>query len=109
MEHQKEERVLAVANAYSQKFYFNPKFENLPTAVKKEIKILCVEFVEEIGGVLELSFRESDDSLQLVTYRAEDDFVFDEIGAELRIKEYQREKEELFRQLELYFQGTLVE
>lgn len=103
LENQSEERVLAVANAYQQKYYLNPRFQNLPSEIKKEIKMLCVEFVEEIGGVLALSFREEDDSLQLVTYRAEDDMVFDEIGAELRIKEYQREKEELFRQLELYY------
>ena len=103
-EQRPEELVLAVANGYQQKFYFNPLYQNLPAEVKQEIKMLCIRFVEEVGGILELSFQQ-EGSLQLITHVDEQDLLFDEIGAELLIKEYQREKEELFAKLELYFAG----
>lgn len=101
-----ENLVLAAANAYQQKFYLNPEFRLLPPDIKQEIKLICVRFVEEVGGILELSFSQSG-NLCLITHVAEDDLLFDEIGAELLIKEYQREKEDLFAQLELYYLSTM--
>ncbi len=99
-----EARILAVANSYQQKYYFNPRFQNLPLEIKKEIKQICVRFTEEVGGIFEISFQ-PEGALQLRVHTAEEDLLFDEIGAELLIKEYQREKEELFTGLELYFAG----
>lgn len=100
-----DKEVLAVANGYLQKYYFNPDYQNLPAEIKKQIKLLCIRFVEEVGGILEMSYQ-PDGSLQLITHVEENDLLFDEIGAELLIKEYQREEEELFAKLELYFKST---
>lgn len=97
-----EDLVLAVANSYQQKYFLNPKYQNLPGQIKEEIKRLCVGFVEDVGGILEISF-DTKGNLQLKVHIADDDLVFDEIGAELLIKELQGEKEDLFYQLELYF------
>ena len=36
--------------------HFNPMFERLPSQVKDELKIMCVLFTEDIGGVLSLKF-----------------------------------------------------
>lgn len=99
-----ENLVLAVANAYQQKYFLNPIYSKLPEEIKKKIQILAVQFVEEVGGILELSFDE-EGSLQLKVHVAEHDFSFDEIGAELLIKRLQAEEEELFTQLEMYFMG----
>ena len=41
----------------------------------------------------------------MVTAR-DDDMYFDEIGSELKIKQIQKEKEELFRQLEEYYHAV---
>ena len=41
--------VLCGANAYEEKYYFNPMFERLPEDIRKELRIICVLFVEEIG------------------------------------------------------------
>ena len=41
--------------------------------------------------------------LYFETVRQEDDFDFDEIGAELEIKRIQREKKELLKALELWY------
>ena len=44
-----------------------------------------------------------DGSLQLRTQTEEDDILYDEIGSVLKIKQLQREKEELFESLEMYY------
>ena len=102
MKNKEENLILAAANSYQQKYYFNPRYQNLPADIKSELRLMCIRFTEEVGGILELAFS-SEGSLQLRVHTAEDDILFDEIGAELLIKEYQREKEELFTKLELYF------
>ena len=43
---------LCGASWYNQKYYLNPAFDKLPKAVKNELQILCVEFTEDVGGVL---------------------------------------------------------
>ena len=50
--------VLCGANAYEEKYYFNEDFAALPEEVKKELKILCVLFVNEVGGILLLEYEE---------------------------------------------------
>ena len=56
----------------------------------------------DVGGVLQVVFDE-DGSLQLRTQTEEDDILYDEIGSVLKIKQLQREKEELFESLEMYY------
>ena len=95
--------VLCGANAYEQKYYFNPDFSSLPEAVRAELQIMCVLFTEEVGGILTLEFDE-DGSLQFKTQALESDARYDEIGAGLRIKQLRVDKAELLESLETYFQ-----
>lgn len=97
--------VLCAANSYIQKYYFNPDFERLPQSIKDELKILCVSFTEAAGGVLTLEF-DRDGHLQLLVQAADGDFYFDEIESGLRISTYQRNKAQLFSQLELFYRLT---
>jgi len=97
-----ENIVLCGANAYEEKYYFNEDFAALPDSVKDELKILCVLFVSEIGGILTLEFEE-DGTLCFQVRSEENDFFFDEIGSGLKIKEIQKEKEELLKSLELFY------
>lgn len=91
------DNILCGANADSQKYYFNDeKYGNLPQAVKDELKIMLVTFLEDVGGAATLGF-DDDHNLQITTYEPRD-----EIGAELLIKKMQEEKADLFNQLELY-------
>ena len=46
-----ENVVLCVSNSYEKKYYFNPDFDKLPDDVKNELKIMCVLFTEEVGGI----------------------------------------------------------
>ena len=98
-----EERVvLCVSNAYEKKYYLNEDFEALPKAIKDELKIMCVLFTEDVGGVLSLVYEE-DGTLVFDVNADEGDLLFDEIGSVLLVKKLQEEKRELLESLELYF------
>lgn len=97
-----ESRVLCASSAYEQKYYLNKNFENLPESIKDELKIMCVLFTEDVGGVLTLEYEE-DGSLFFRTEVDEGDLLYDEIGCGLKIKQMQNEKKELLEALELYY------
>lgn len=95
--------MLCSASKYTQKYYLNEDFDNLPDAVKKELQIMCVLFTEDVGGVILLEFDENG-NLQITTQANEEDILYDEIGSILKIKQLRNTKRELFEQLEQYFQ-----
>ncbi len=97
-----ENTVLCGANSYLQKFYFNQEFDSLPQEVKQELQIMCVLYTEDVGGILTLEFDEKGNPEFKVTSE-EGDYLFDEIGSVLKIKQYQEEKRELLEALELYY------
>ena len=101
-ERQEDRKVLCGANAYEQKYYFNPEFSSLPQQIQDELHILCVLFTEEIGGIFTVEYNE-DGELELRTEALEADAMYDDIGGALRIKQLQEEKRELFRSLELFY------
>lgn len=98
-----DEIVLCSASKYTQKYYLNEDFSGLPQGIKEELKIMCVLFTEDIGGVIILLFDENG-TLQIKTEAYEEDILYDEIGSVLKIKQIREDKKELFEQLELYFQ-----
>ena len=100
--------VLCGANSYEQKYYLNPDFEQLPSDVKDELKIMCVLYVNDVGGILTLVYEENGDLCFEVTSK-EFDPMFDEIGSQLKIKELQREKQDLFEALQLYYKVFFLE
>ena len=102
-----EKIVLCGANSYQQKYYFNEKFKLLPENIKKELQIMCVLYTADVGGILTLRFDEEGNLLFHVTSE-EDDYFFDEIGSVLKIKEIQREKQELLEALELYYKAFFL-
>ena len=68
--------VLCGASAYEQKYYLNEDFKSLPSQVQDELKIMCVLFTEDVGGILTLVFDE-DGKLLLETSADEgESFVF---------------------------------
>ena len=97
-----EKVVLCGANSYEEKYYLNPDFDQLPDSVKDDLKIMCVLYVHDVGGFLTLVF-EDDGSLQLEVTSEEFDPTFDEIGSQLKIKEIQREKQELLEALQIFY------
>ncbi len=94
--------VLCGANSYEEKYYLNPDFEQLPDAVKEELKILCVLYVNDVGGILTLVYEENGELCLEVTAE-EFDPMFDEIGSRLKIRQLQREKQDLLEALQMYY------
>ena len=97
-----EEVVLCVSNSYERKFYLDEAFQGLPQSIKDELKIMCVLFTEDVGGILKLFFDENG-TLEIQTERDEGDLLYDEIGSVLKVKQIQNEKRELLESLELFF------
>ena len=106
-----DNKILCGASSYDQMFYFNPEFDRLPKAIKDELQIMCVLFTEDVGGILRLEF-DREGNLQLVVESRPDDFLFDEIGSGLKIREIQIDRRELLENLETFYRlyhGHLVD
>lgn len=89
------------------KYYLNEQFSGLPESIKQELQIMCVMYTEDIGGIILLEFM-PDGRLQFKVEAEENDYLFDEIGSALKIKQYQAEKRELLESLELYYKVKVL-
>lgn len=83
--------VLCASSAYEEKYYFNQEFAALPRFIQEELQIMCVLYTADVGGILTLQYDTEGNLLMNVT-SASDDFLFDEIGSVLKIKQIQSEK-----------------
>ena len=97
-----ENVVLCVSNSYEKKYYFNPDFDKLPDDVKNELKIMCVLFTEEVGGILDMEFDE-EGNLLFKSSADEGDLLYDEIACGMLVKKYQYESLEMF--FKVFFLG----
>lgn len=97
-----EKIVLCGSSAYTKKFYLNEDFSGLPQSIKDELKIMCVLYTEDVGGVLTLLFDE-EGRLQFQTSADEGDLLYDDIGSVLKIKQIQQKKPDLLESLEMYY------
>ena len=102
-----EKIVLCGASAYEKKFYLNESFDNLPTKVKEELKIMCVLYTEEIGGIITLKLDEKG-NLEFEVMAKENDFKFDEIGSDLKIKKMREEHKELLEAIVTYYKVVFM-
>lgn len=94
--------VLCGANAYEQKYYFNPVFRQIPESIKKELNIISVLFTQEAGGIFTIVFEE-DGSISIETNADEEDITYDEITAGLLVGEVRRKRQDLFEALGIYY------
>ena len=94
--------VLCGANAYEQKYYFNPVFKDIPESIKKELNIISVLFTQEAGGIFTIVFEE-DGGISIETNADEEDITYDEITAGLLVSEVRRKRQDLFEELGLYY------
>ena len=66
-----------------------------------------MSFTEEAGGILTLEFDKSG-TLNFCVRVDDGDFYFDDIESGLKISSYQRKKEELLTQLELFYKIVIL-
>ena len=84
-----EKIVLCGANSYQKKYYFNSQFKALPENIRQELQIM-------------------DGNLEVQVSAEEGDYLFDEIGSGLKIRQYQLEKRELLESLELFYRVVFL-
>ena len=99
--------ILCGANAYEKKYYFNRKFDKIPENIKEELHIICVLFTEEVGGVFTIGFTPYGE-LEMDAQKDEGDLLYDDIGAELLMKEIRRKKSDMLKALSIYFKVTFL-
>lgn len=99
--------VLCASSSYEKKYYLNEDFQMLPEQIKQELKIMCVLYTEDVGGILSMEFDE-DGALLLKVDVDEGDYIFDEIGSALKMKEIQRTRKDLLVALELYYKAFFL-
>lgn len=99
---EQQEIVLCAASAYDKRFYLNQAFQGIPQSVKDELKIMCVLFTEDVGGILELVYNDEGE-LEFRTSADDADYLYDEIGSVLKVKELQRSKAELLESLQMFY------
>ncbi len=97
-----EEMVLCGANGDAEKYYFNPRYDQLPDTVKQELQAALVLFAEHVGGTILIAFAE-DGEPQIKVYPPAGDIYYDDIEAGMEISRLQREKEMLFLQLKAFY------
>ena len=98
-----DQQVLCASSKYEQKYFLNPRFaDTLPKQVKDELQALMVLYTEDIGGILTLSY-DDEGNLYFSTTAADNDFDYDEIGSQLKIRQYQEKYKELLEDLEEYY------
>jgi hypothetical protein len=104
--------VLCSASSYTQKFFINPDFTDLPKEILQNIKEICIILSAKTRGIFTVGFYE-DGGVFLETQGDENEH-YDELGAKLEIKRLQAEEKELIKSLQLWYvvfktkDGTIV-
>lgn len=94
--------VLCGANAYEQKYYFNEEFKKIPQSIQDELRVICVLYTQEVGGIFTMVFNEEGE-LEFETNADEYDITYDEVSSGLLIGEIRRNRAEMLQSLELYY------
>ena len=97
-----EETIIAVSNSYISKYYLDERLNILPKELKDGIKILMVSFTEENGGILEMRYNDTLTSIFLFSYKDDNDFLYDDIAAGMKMQKLEKESEELFNNLAIF-------
>ncbi len=97
-----EKVVLSSASFYTQKYYLNPEFDTLPTDIRNQLRYICIPLAEKLHCIFTIGFY-SNGSVYIETKAEEVDYDYDDIGSKLEIKKLEKEKEEFFETLRLWY------
>lgn len=97
-----EKTVLAGASWEKQKYFYEPKYNAIPNAIKDELRNICVLTAEKLRCTFLMTFEKNGD-LMFEVIKNEGDFNFDDIYAELLIKKLRSENKELINSLKLWY------
>ena len=94
--------IIAVANSYISKYYLDSRLDTLPMEVKNILKTNLVSLTEENGGVVEAVFDNDNTLIYFKSYCKDTDFLYDEIGINLKIKQMMKNNSELYSKIALF-------
>ena len=107
-----EKTIVISASPYNHKYYFEQAYKDIPTEIQEELIESIAAIAEKVNAIISLGF---DEVGHVFIEQATEESVFaDEIGAELEIKRFQKEKSELLKSLQLWYmiyrseQGQIV-
>lgn len=92
--------VLACADKYNKKYYFNQEYSVFPKEIKDRIKYILISFVERAGGTLSLEM--DNNELVFKTNILDSDIYYDEIESGLLINKIRNENRELLEKIYTY-------
>lgn len=102
-----EKVVICGANAYEGKYFLDPRFTKIPDDIKKELKIICVLFTEEVGGIITIGFDEEGE-LEIMTQSSPDDYMYDDIASGLLVSKIRATRQDLFEALNLFYRVVIL-
>ena len=97
-----EDVIIAVANSYISKYYLDNRLESLPIEVKNILKLNLINLTEENGGIVEAIFDNKNTLIYFKSYCRDTDFLYDEIGINLKIKKMMKDNSELYSKIALF-------
>lgn len=107
-----EKEIVISASPYNHKYYFEPRYDDIPNEIKEELIESIAAIAEKVNAIISLGFNK--DGYIFIEQTADDNVFIDEIGADLEIKKLQRDKKELLKSLQLWYmiyrseQGQIV-
>lgn len=107
-----EKEIVISASPYNHKYYFEPKYNDIPNEIKEELIESIAAIAEKVNAIISLGF--SKEGQIFIEQTAAENVFVDDIGADLEIKKLQKDKKELLKSLQLWYmiyrseQGQIV-
>lgn len=95
--------ILCSASYYKHGYYFNEKFSKLPERIKRELRVIVSYLAERTKCIAIIGFYKDSSEVYIEIMNEADDFLFDDIGAKMELSRTERENEELFNSISLWY------
>ena len=96
-----DRRLLITVSPYKQKYYINEHLGDLPEQIKEVLRAKVGVLATTTEAIISLGFTESANIF--IDYEFEDKTMSDDIGAELKIRKFEKEETELLKSLKTWY------
>lgn len=96
-----EESILIALSPYLKKYYINPHYSDLPEEISEWLRAKLGALAEKIGATILLGFDEAGELY--ITYQYEDQNFSDDIGAQLALKKFRQNEEDVLNSIKAWY------
>lgn len=96
-----DKQLIVCISAFEHKYFYNPEFEDIPSEIKQELVEATAHIAEQVNGIISVGFYQN--GTVYIEQTLQDNILVDEIGADLEIKRFQKEKKELIKSLTMWY------